>query len=135
MGGHVDDEVVNRRDGQDEVLVASLAAGLTYDAAGAAAGVSGRTVARRMTDPAFSARVSGARAERVSVLSAQLTDLGGEAIEVVRSCLHAPRPVDQLRAAHVVLSMIVRFRHQSDLEADVAEIKRHLADGTAEGGQ
>jgi hypothetical protein len=76
---------------QDQVLVAALAGGATYDRAGAAAGLSERTVRRRMADPAFRARVREASSELASAVAARLTAssvtaadrLGVEHVEVV----------------------------------------------------
>jgi hypothetical protein len=48
---------------RDEIVVAALAAGMTYREAGGEAGLSERTVRRRMGDSAFRARVAEQRQE------------------------------------------------------------------------
>ena len=79
-------------------------------------------------DEAFSQRVADLRREQVGALTGQLTALGPQALEAVRSCLDEERPSDRLRAASLVLSLILKFRELHDLEREVAEIKRLLTE-------
>lgn len=131
MADVVDDhnEATNRRAAQDLVLVACLSIGKSYDEAGETAGISGRTVARRMSDPEFARRVEALRAEHVAALTGQVLALGPEALQAIRDCLGADRPpVQRLRAASLALGYVVKFHHLHDLVSAVADIKRQLAD-------
>src|SRR5437868_9675497 len=69
-----------RRD-VDELIIAALAAGASYEEAGKAARVSKSTVRRRMTDPNFRAEVSQARHDLVETLRARLIRAAPSAIE------------------------------------------------------
>ena len=66
------------------MLIAALAAGVTYDAAAAQAGVSERTVRRRLDDPEFCRQVNDARHEVVARAVAQLSAASTEAVEALR---------------------------------------------------
>lgn len=57
----------------DEAIVAALAGGATYANAATAAGVSSRTVRRRMEDPDFRGEVAAARRQAVEQIRARLT--------------------------------------------------------------
>jgi hypothetical protein len=119
-------EAEDRRSAQDELIVAALAAGSTYENAGEVSGTSTRTVARRMSDPAFARRVTERRAEQVHMITGQLTSLGSEAIAALRTCLTDEKASVRVSAVKVALELGLRFRHQNDLELQVAEIRGHL---------
>lgn len=121
----------DRRAAQDEVLVEALSTGMSYAEAGAVAEVSGRTVARRMTDPEFARRVAQQRGARVAELTGQLTAMGGEALAVIRTTMAEGTPSEQLRAAQLALSLLVRFRKDDEVETRVAEMERRLEAGGA----
>ena len=106
-----------RRAQLDDLLVELLANGRTYAGAGESAGVSERTVRRRMSDPVFAGRVSRRRGEHVGALVGQLVDAGDEAIEVLRGSLHADTDAVRLRAAELVLRLGTQLRHGHELEA------------------
>ncbi|MCC5952801.1 MAG: hypothetical protein JJU45_11980 [Acidimicrobiia bacterium] len=97
---------------------------MSYAQAAEAASCSRRTVARRMADPGFARWVSERRGERVNEITGALTDVAAEAVAVVRRCLDAEREADQLRAANIALTLLLRLRHETELEARVAELER-----------
>lgn len=115
-----------RRAGQDEVLVAALAAGRTYEVAGELAGVSGRTVARRMAEPAFAREVAARRSEQVQTLAGLLTSLSSAAVAAVASCLEDEDPKTRLAAVKLILDHGPKLHHQLGVATDVAEIRRQL---------
>jgi HPt (histidine-containing phosphotransfer) domain-containing protein len=115
-----------RRAAQDEVLVAALAAGRTYEAAGQLAGISGRTVARRMTDPAFARQVAARRDEQVHTLAGLLSSLSAAAVAAVASCLDDEDPKNRLAAAKLILDHGPKLHHQLGVATDIAEIRRQL---------
>ncbi len=119
-------EAQERRLAQDEVIIGALSAGSNYSNAGELAGTSSRTVARRMADPVFARRVTERRAEQVQVITGQLTGLGPEAIGAIRSCLTDEKASVRVSAGKIALELGLRFRHQNDLELQVAEIRAHL---------
>jgi hypothetical protein len=121
-----DNEAEARRAAQDEVIIAALAAGNSYSLTANLAGVSERTIARRMADPAFARVVADRRAEQVQTITGQLSSLGAEAVAAVASCLQDDEPKTRLAAGKLVLELVLKFRHQNDLELAVAEIRHHL---------
>jgi hypothetical protein len=94
---------------QDEVIMAALAACADYATAGQAAGVSERTVRRRMADPSFAAEVSRRRGERVSTLPGRLLDSSELAVGVIERCMGSDSPARAPHAARTVQSW-GRFR-------------------------
>ena len=123
-------EAEARRQDQDEIVIDALARGLSYGRAGELAGVSPRTVRRRMADEAFAREVRTRRTERVSAVTGQLVTASEEAVGVLMQCLGAEKDGVRIRAATLLLQHSERYRAQSDLQADVAEIRRMLSDGS-----
>jgi hypothetical protein len=80
-----------RRD-VDEVLVAALAAGASYEEAARAAGVSKSTVRRRMGEAAFRARVFDTRDELLTALRGRLLRAAPFALRRWKSSPAAGRP-------------------------------------------
>lgn len=120
-----------RRAAQDEVIIGALAAGLSYGDAGAAAGVTSRTVGRRMSDPAFAAQVSQRRGERVSQITGALTTMSDDALEVLRETMVEGSVSERLRAAQLTLTLMAKFRSETEMEQRLAAIERQLAAGAA----
>ena len=129
MGSMSHDEATSRRAAQDEILIAGLASGLSYEEAGKAAGCVGRTVARRMEDAEFARRVASRRGEHVLAVAGQLTALSAEAVEVIRGCMQDGSARTRLAAAKTLLELAVKFRNSHDLEVEIAEIRQHLGLG------
>lgn len=109
-------DAVSARERQDELLRSALATGATYAAAGTVAGVSERTVRRRMGDPQFAAEVSVRRGEQVATVTGQLVAAGTDAVEVLRDCLRSDTDSVRLRAAHLILTVGAQLRHAHELE-------------------
>ncbi|MBA2261165.1 MAG: hypothetical protein H0W03_00685 [Solirubrobacterales bacterium] len=90
----------------DAVLLEALGSDMTYEEAGRAAGVSSRTVARRLDDPAFAAAVNSRRRElaeetisHIRRLRARRIRAAIDAQEVLLDLLHHDDPKVQLAAA------------------------------------
>lgn len=109
-------DAVSARERQDELMRAALATGATYAAAGTVAGVSERTVRRRMGDPQFAAEVSVRRGEQVATVTGQLVTAGVDAVEALRECLRSDSEAVRLRAAHLILTVGTQLRHAHELE-------------------
>jgi hypothetical protein len=116
-------EAADRRAAVDEVIVECLAQGGSYRHAASVAGCSVRTVARRMSEQDFARRVSVRRQERVTEITGELTNVAAEAVAVIRRCLDAEQTSDQLRAANMALSLVLRFRGATEMEARIAELE------------
>lgn len=129
MASKEHDDSVSRRAARDEVIIAALASGMSYEQAGEVAGCSGRTVSRRMDEAGFARRVSKRRGERVVAAAGQLTSLSDEAIDAIRGCLEDEDPRVKLAAAKTLLDLAVKFRNSHDLEVEIDEIRQHLGMG------
>ncbi len=126
-------DVASAREHEDGLLTQALAAGLTYAGAGRVAGVSERTVRRRMADPRFAADVSIRRGEHVAAVAGQLVGAGTDAIDVLRGCLAADSPAVRLRAAHLVLTLGTQLRHANELEDRLIALEAGLRADDSQG--
>ncbi len=128
MSGEINEDAARRAD-LDEVVMAALAVGDTY----AEAGVSERTVRRRMSEPTFAGEVSARRGEFVGALAGQLVASGPEAVAVVRRCLISADDAVALRAAQLLLTMGNQLRHAHELEVRLAALEAGTATAAGEG--
>jgi hypothetical protein len=111
----------------DDVLIEGLAHGLSYSQAGDVAGVSARTVQRRMAELGFAARVAQRRDELANQLIGGLALLSTRALEVLREELDSGnRAADRIRAAGLVLAQFQRLRDAADLEARLRHLEAEL---------
>ena len=118
-----------------EALAGFLAAGLSQVDAATRAGVSTRTVARRLADPAFRRRVQELRAEMLARTSGLLADSGAEAVEALRELLKGESPQARLGAARAILENLIRVRDATEVEERLAAIEERLAQAEAGSGE
>jgi hypothetical protein len=117
----------------DEILIAALAEGrYTHAVAGALAGVSAKTVQRRLTNPGFARAVGERRRERVNEVVGQLVGASQRAVQVLVEVLEGGDPADQLRAARMVLEYSRRYHREQVVEDELALRVRVLEDLAAE---
>jgi AcrR family transcriptional regulator len=115
-------------------LLMALACGATVAQAADKAGVSERTVYRRLADPAFQAELDQLRADMVQRSAGMLTAASLEAIKTVVGLLGSNAP-EQVRhgAARTILQYGVRLRELAELQARLASLEAKLGvDATAE---
>lgn len=112
------------RDMQDELLKSALARGMSYRAAGDFAGVSQRTVARRMAIPAFAREVAGLRLEHMNTITGLLSGFAEEAFEILRRIAREGTPSEQRQAARDLLRLALAYRQHGDLELLVAHARQ-----------
>jgi len=113
----VDGDCGNERRAQlDDLLMELLSVGRTHAEAGAMAGISERSVRRRMSNPAFAARVSARRGEYVGALAGRLVNAGAQAVEELTSLLRDDSSQVRLRAAQTILSLGSQLRVANELE-------------------
>jgi hypothetical protein len=107
--------------------VGSLAAGLTAAEAAKAAGVSERTVRRRLSDPEFVAKIEAARRE---VLHRAVAKVSGGAVSAADTLVTLLRPTERptvrLGAAKAVLDFGIRLRTEVELSDRLKAIEEHL---------
>jgi hypothetical protein len=115
----------------DDTLVALLASGVSVAEASVTAGVSSRTVFRRLKDGTFVERVRQARAAITERTLAKLTDAGCEAADVLRALLISAPPAVKLGAARAILELAGRLREATETEARLAALEQQqFGDGT-----
>src|SRR5205814_8324927 len=90
------------------------------------AGVSERTVRRRLDDPAFRRLVDEARAEMLTQATAQLTGAAVAAVETLRGLLGSELGFARLGAARAILDIGCRYREQLAWAARIAALEERL---------
>src|SRR4051812_18893091 len=92
---------------RDEILVAALAAGMSYREAGAKAGLSERTVRRRMSESAFRERVVEQGHERAEQVRGLLLNAApAAAMTIAKLAAEAESEPVRLAAARVTLGHV-----------------------------
>ena len=115
--------IENRRKG-DATLIVALAKGLTMRAAAEEAGVSERTVQRRMKDPDFRQAVDAARGQLISETLGRLVSSGSSAAATLQALLKARAEHVQLGAARAILELTQRYRESDELERRIAALEQ-----------
>lgn len=112
------------RHGADDQLIALLAGGATNADAAKSAGISERTVYRRMQDPAFRQRVTEARASLIERAVAQLAASASQAVSTLTDLLGFEYPPAQrVSAARSILELGVKLRESVELEQRIAALE------------
>lgn len=107
----------------DEIIADALATGKTHEEAGALAGCSARTVARRLHDPFFVREVDRRRADLVGRVTGRLSELGHQALDVLAELMLDETPGVRQRAATTILSELPKFTRETDLERRVRQVE------------
>ncbi len=126
------------RHSADDALALDLAAGATRDDAARKAGVSPRTVFRRLADPAFRRKVEAARAELLERTVARLASLGPDSADTLQGLLQSADEKTRLGAVRTALEFMLRGHELHTLVRQVEELRRQLeetpTDGTGDVG-
>jgi len=126
-------EADRRRAAGDEVLLDALATGLSYLEAGELAGLSARTVRRRLTAPDFAAELARRRAMRVSDVTGRLVAASERAVQVLLELLESQVAGERLRSAELILNMGRRFRSDTDIDVRLSTWEARPAQVAARG--
>lgn len=116
------------RSSADSLLIAALASGATQREAADRAGVSERTVRRRLSDPEFCAAVEHARREMVAQAVAHLSGTATEAARTLRALLRARSEHARLGAARAVLDYLRQHRESVEIEQRLRELEAMAAE-------
>jgi hypothetical protein len=108
-----------------EHLALELAQGKTNAEAAKAAGVSERTIYRRLAEPPFRRRVRAIRAEMLREAIGRLAALRNDAIDALAGLLKGAKEQVRLRAAKTILDGLFRGE-VCDLADQVAEVRGEL---------
>ena len=114
----------------EAALIAALAAGCTRANAGERAGLSERTVARRLKDPGFRTEVNRARSEILERSLGLLADRTTVAVATLSELLDDESPYVKLQASKAILDHALKFREQADLARRVEELEGLLGGST-----
>ncbi|HZZ77619.1 MAG TPA: hypothetical protein VFE62_03815 [Gemmataceae bacterium] len=117
------------RRGADEIIIAALACGSTVQQAADTAGVSRKTVSRRMAEPEFAKRVAEMRSEMVRRTASKMTDGMLEAAEVLRKLLKAKGENVRLGACRALFEHGVRIRETVELEERLQALEQRAKAG------
>lgn len=111
----------------DPRLAAELLAGSTVADAADAAGISERTVYRRLNDPEFQGRLSEARAEFAEHVSDRLAEAASAAVDALVGMLGDASATVRLAAAKTILELGPKARSRAKKERAIAteEAKRN----------
>ncbi len=116
----------------NELLLISLACGSTIEAAAAKAGLSKRTVNRRLEDPAFRQKLQEFRANMLERASAMLGAAAMEAVKTLlglmeRSIPHSTR----LGAARAVIELGLKLRDLLEVEQRLSALEKAVLTNNA----
>lgn len=112
----------------EPALIAALAAGRSMPQAAREAGCSERTVARRLADPGFRAKVNEARGQALASALGRLASSGVAAAEALTGLLADENAGVRLRAAVATLELAAKMRESVELEERLARLEQILGD-------
>jgi hypothetical protein len=115
------------RKNADEALLLSLACGSSTEKAAADAGVSPRTVHRRMADAAFRARLHEMRGEMLKRAGGALSAAALRAVQTLLSLQDRDQPAGvRLGAARAILELGLRIREAGELEDRLVALEQQV---------
>lgn len=115
------------RQAADDVLITSLAAGMTAEQAASQAGVGVRTVVRRLADDDFCRRLDAAKQQTVQAAIDRLAAGTTAAATTLVGLMGREHPPSiRLRAAVAVLDTVHKYRTTADLEARLSAVEAAL---------
>src|SRR5262249_36812275 len=119
----------------DRILLQALACGATVESAARKAGISERSVYRRLADANFRQQLKGLRTEMVQRTAGMLTGAGLGAVKTLlelQSDMSTPATVRR-RSARDVLDLSLKYREAADLEERLAAVEAQLAEDAGPG--
>jgi hypothetical protein len=122
------------RKAMNDTLRTALAYGATVANAARKAGLSERTVYRRLANPAFRQQLDQLRAEMVQRTASMLTGAGMGSVKTLVDLQHdvAVSAAVRRRAARDVLEISLRFRQAIEVEQRLAALEERLKDPSPE---
>jgi AcrR family transcriptional regulator len=111
----------------DKIIIA-LASGATIRAAARKAGVSQRTVYRRLQDPEARTQLADARKQFVERALSHLTRGTVEAAIVLRRLLRSKVEKNRLYAARAIIELGSKLHDKEELQERFAELEKQIAE-------
>jgi hypothetical protein len=122
-----------RRKAEDALLLA-LACGATVENAARQAGLSERTVYKRLAEPGFRGRLQQLRTDMIQRTAGALTAAATESVRTLLDLQKSPSPASvRLGAARSVLEIGIKLREAADLDERLHEMEREIAELRAAG--
>ncbi|HEX4613882.1 MAG TPA: hypothetical protein VH092_37220 [Urbifossiella sp.] len=119
--------MVAQRKKNDDALVLALACGATVEAAARQAGLSERTVYKRLAESPFQARVKAVRSDMVRRSAGLLSAAAGQAVQTLLALMKDTSPPSvRLGAARAVIELGIKVREVAELEPELRELEERL---------
>lgn len=115
-----------KRPAADGIAAAALANGSTRQEAARAAGLSERTIRRRLGDPDFRALVGDCRARIMADVLSGAAGLAGRAVERLGELVEDDNPHVALGACRAVLTVAADFGDRAELAERIEALERVL---------
>jgi hypothetical protein len=125
-------DVATRRANVDDVLAAALAAGKLLAEAARDAGVSERTVSRRLAEPDFRARVAAIRAEMIDRAAGRMSDMLAEAADQLRRLLQSRSEGTRLTAIKSAFELALRLHDVEQIEVRLRALEEQAGGGAGD---
>ncbi len=110
---------------KDDSAILALACGASIETAAQKAGISKRTLQRRMADLEFRRQIQVVRGDMVQRHSGTLTAAGTEAIKTMLDLLKGNTPANvRLGAARTILEISVKYREAADIEERLVSLEQ-----------
>ena len=111
----------------DQIILLALACGATPETAARQAGVSERTVHRRLADPKFRQKLEQLRTDMMQRTASGLAAAGSESVRTLLDLQKASvPPATRLGAAKAVLEMSMKLREMTDLKERIAALEQQM---------
>ena len=91
------------------------------------AGSTGRTIYRKLDDPAFRSLVAEYRDRLIATALGRIADAMTRGADVLAEMLESPKDHIRIRAARALISLGLRLRESVDLTARMREVELELA--------
>ena len=120
--------VKNQSKKAHDVLLLALACGASVEAAASQAGLSPRTVYRRLATPGFRSQLSGLRADLVQRATGMLSAATLEAVKTLISLQEATTSAAvRLGAARTIIELGLKLREEGELSGRLAALEAAIA--------
>jgi AcrR family transcriptional regulator len=124
-----------RKKGGDDTLILALAKGETVADAAAAAGVSERTVYRRMEEQEFQDRLQALRTMMFQRAAGKLADRTAAATDALEGMLTATNENVRLGAAKALLELAVKYSEHTEVMAKLVKLQAMFEEIKKESGR
>jgi hypothetical protein len=118
--------VATRRTNVDDVLAAAVAAGKLLAEAARDAGVSERTLRRRLGEADFRARVAQIRATMIDQAAGRMSDMLAEAADALRQLLQSRSEGTRLTAIGKAFELALRLHDVEQVEARLRQLEEQV---------